>query len=127
MANEQNLIPAKKGEVRNPNGRPKGIPNAATRYRRLLDVITKMPHPVTGKDEDFTQLEIMDMKIMQKALKGDIKAYEVIMDRLEGKATQPVDMNVALDPRKDILKKYTGGSDVRQTEETESRPSSDSA
>jgi hypothetical protein len=27
MPNEENLIPAKKGEVRNPNGRPKGANN----------------------------------------------------------------------------------------------------
>ena len=31
MANEHNLIPAKKGEVRNPNGRGKGVQNSTTR------------------------------------------------------------------------------------------------
>lgn len=93
MANEQNLIPAKKGEVRNPKGRTKGIPNAATRYQRLLNVITKIPDPVTGKLQKFTQIELMDAKIIAKALGGDLPAYKEIMDRLEGKAKETVETN----------------------------------
>jgi len=92
MANEQNLIPAKKGEVRNPNGRPKGLPNAKTRYKRLLELVTEKANPVTGEMEEFTQLELMDMAIFSKALKGDIRAYTEIIDRLEGKPEQGIDV-----------------------------------
>ena len=42
MANEQNLTPFKKGEVANPNGRPKGIPNSKTRLLRLLELVSTM-------------------------------------------------------------------------------------
>ena len=86
-----NLKPPVKGEVRNPKGKPKGIPNAKTRYRRLLELTSKKANPVTGEMEEFTQLELMDMAIFNKALKGDMAAYKEIMDRLEGKSQQSVD------------------------------------
>ncbi len=92
MANEQNLIPAKKGEIRNPKGRGKGVPNAKTRYQRMLNLIEKVKNPVTGEIEEFTVAEIMDMKVMQKARNGDLPAYKEIMDRLEGRAQQAVDV-----------------------------------
>ena len=86
----ENLVPAKKGEVRNPNGKPKGIPNAKTRYKRLLELVSKKDNPVTGEEEEFTQIELMDMAVFNKALKGDLAAYREIMDRLEGKSTQNI-------------------------------------
>lgn len=72
MPNPQNLEGKgfQPGQSGNPAGRPPGIPNSKTRYKRLLEVVSKMPHPVTGEEQEFTQLEIMDMKIMQKALKA---------------------------------------------------------
>lgn len=88
----ENLIPAKKGEVRNPNGRTAGIPNAKTRYKRLLELVTTKTNPVTGEEEEFTQIELMDIALFNKALKGDIRAYQEIMDRLEGKPSQSVDV-----------------------------------
>lgn len=113
---KEDLTPWPKGVSGNPAGRPPGIPNAATRYKRLLELTSKKANPVTGEVEEFTQLELMDMAIFNKALKGDITAYNTIMDRLEGKAKQAMDVNLSSDPRKEILKKY-GLDDVGQTEE----------
>ena len=95
MANEHNLIPAQKGEVRNPNGRPKGVQNSKTRLLRLLELVTKVRNPVTGEEEDFSIAEQLDMQIIAKARKGDIKAYEIILDRLEGKAKQSTEIEVS--------------------------------
>ena len=92
MANEHNLIPAQKGEVRNPNGRGKGVPNSKTRLLRLLELVTKVRNPVTGEDEEFSIAEQLDMKMIAKAMKGDTKAYEVVIDRLEGKPKQTTDI-----------------------------------
>jgi hypothetical protein len=95
MANEQNLIPAKKGEVRNPNGKPKGVLNSKTRLLRLLELVTKVRNPVTGEEEEFSIAEQLDMQIIAKARKGDLKAYEIILDRLEGKPKQSTELEVS--------------------------------
>ena len=95
MANEQNLIPAKKGEVRNPNGKPKGVQNSKTRLLRLLELVTKFRNPVTGEEEEFSIAEQLDMQIIAKARKGDLKAYEIILDRLEGKPKQSTELEVS--------------------------------
>ncbi len=92
MANEQNLTPFKKGQVANPNGRPKGVPNSRTRLLRLLELVTKVRNPVTGEEEEFSIAEQLDMKMIAKAMKGDTKAYEVVIDRLEGKPKQITDI-----------------------------------
>ena len=94
MANEQNLIPAQKGEIRNPNGRPKGVPNSKTRLLRLLELVQTKTNPITGDKEEFTVAEQLDMVLINKAIKGDIKAYQEVMDRLEGKAKQSTELEV---------------------------------
>ncbi len=74
-------------------GRPKGVPNAATRYKRFLELVQAGKNPVTGADEEFTVAELMDLRQIKKALDGDLQAYKEILDRLEGKAKQPVEMS----------------------------------
>lgn len=90
--NLDNLTPFKPGQSGNPAGKPPGIPNAKTRYKRILELITEKTNPVTGETEKFTQLELMDMAIFNKALKGDLASYKEIMDRLEGRSAQSVDV-----------------------------------
>jgi hypothetical protein len=95
MANEQNLIPAQKGEVRNPKGRGKGVLNSKTRLLKLLELVTTTKNPVTGEEEEFTIAEQLDMQIIAKARKGDLKAYEILLDRLEGKPKQTNEVEVS--------------------------------
>ena len=88
MANEQNLKPFPKGNNANPNGRPKGVPNSKTRLLRLLELVQTKTNPITGEKEEFTVAEQLDMMVLQKAFKGDLRAYQEILDRLEGRAKQ---------------------------------------
>jgi hypothetical protein len=93
MAGIDNLVHFEKGQSGNPNGRPKGVQNSKTRLLRLLELVQKRRNPITGEDEDFTVLELMDMQMISKALKGDQRAYEAVVDRLEGKPKQTTDIN----------------------------------
>ncbi len=95
MANEQNLKPFPKGVSGNPAGKPKGVQNSKTRLLRLLELVTKVRNPVTGEEEDFSIAEQLDMQIIAKARKGDLKAYEIILDRLEGKPKQSTELEVS--------------------------------
>ena len=83
----------KPGQVTNPNGRPKGVPNAATRFERFLNLIQKGKNPVTKEDEEFTVAELMDLKQIAKALNGNTVAWDKINDRLEGKARQSTELS----------------------------------
>ncbi len=82
----------KPGVSGNPNGRPKGVMNAATRMRKFLDAKMDDVNPVTNEAGTFTVAELMDLKIMARALAGDVQAWDKINDRLEGKAKAQVDM-----------------------------------
>lgn len=85
----------KPGESGNPKGKPKGVEHSKTRLMRLLPLIQKIKNPITEEMEDFTVAEQMDMKMIYMALKGNIHAYREIIDRIEGKADQKIDMTSA--------------------------------
>lgn len=88
-----NLIPfSGADDPRRMNGRPKGVPNTKTRLQRILNLIEEHKNPVTGELEKFTVAELLDMQQVIKARKGDTKAYQILLDRLEGRPQQSVDM-----------------------------------
>jgi hypothetical protein len=68
------------------------VQNSKTRLLRLLELVQKKKNPITGEEEEFTVLELMDMQMIAKALKGDQRAYEAVVDRLEGKPKQTTDI-----------------------------------
>lgn len=84
----------------------KGIPHSKTRLRRLLELTEQLKNPVTGVVEGFTVAEQLDLQQIIKARKGDTKAYTVIMDRLEGKAPQAVDVTSNGETIQPILVKF---------------------
>lgn len=96
MANEQNLKPFQPGQSGNPNGRPEGVKNRATIFKKWLEVSAKITNPETGAAEDGTLEDKLAVKVIAEALKGDIQAAKEVLDSVYGKANQPVtaDLNV---------------------------------
>jgi hypothetical protein len=80
MANEQNLQPHKfkKGKSGNPNGRPKKPPEID---ELLAEVLTDQ---VNGMDAAKAIL----INLREQALKGNLKAAEMLLDRAYGKPRQ---------------------------------------
>jgi hypothetical protein len=75
-------IPFVKGKSGNPKGAPRKIPN--------LDL---MLADVLGEDKDGIEAaKAILMAMRSKAIKGDVRAAELLLDRAYGKAKQYVEM-----------------------------------
>ena len=96
MPNEQNLIPAKKGEIRNPKGRGKGVRGRATIVREWLMVEQKFKNPLTGQEEILSQADIMTLAVINKARKGDVIAFRELMDSGFGKNQEIVKNEISV-------------------------------
>lgn len=98
MANEENLKPAQKGEVRNPNGRPKGALNRSTIARKWLEVNQSLKNPLTGENETMSQEDLMTLALIKKAREGDVSAYKALMDSGYGAPLQQVEQTILEQP-----------------------------
>lgn len=105
MANEQNLIPAKKGEVRNPNGRPRKyvslLKDSGYKLSEINDTIQSMMAmdleelKQVWDNPKATILEKTIANAMKKSLeKGSLYSLETLLTRVYGKPKEQVDMNV---------------------------------
>lgn len=75
MANIKNLKPFTKGTSGNPKGRPPV-------WREFKQELQKIGMEIDGKDDRLQKLARM---LWNTALAGDLKAAEMIMDRIEGR------------------------------------------
>ena len=98
MANEENLIPYKKGETGNPKGRKKGSKNRSTIAKKWLDTNQKFKNPITGNEEDLTQEDAMTLALIKKASTGDVNAYKALMDSGYGAPIQQIDQTIFEQP-----------------------------
>ena len=74
----------KKGQTGNPNGRPKKLPE-----------LNKIMADILGDEKNgLTAAERILKAIEAKALRGDIKAAEMLLDRGYGKPKQTTDTNI---------------------------------
>ena len=75
----------KKGETRNPNGRPRKLPELHVLLAEVLGEQTK---------EGLTAAEEILRAIYARARKGDTRAAELLLDRAYGKPKQSIDNNI---------------------------------
>lgn len=77
-----NLILYKKGQSGNPKGRPRKLPE-----------LDKLMAEILGEEKDgITAAQAILAKLRQKAVSGDIRAAEVLLDRGYGKAKETIDL-----------------------------------
>ena len=102
MANEQNLIPVQKGEIRNPNGRP----------RKYVSLLKEQGYKVSEINDTIQAMMAMDIEelksvwdnpkatvlektiaaAMRKSLeKGSLYSLETLLTRVYGKPKETVD------------------------------------
>jgi len=74
----------KKGQSGNPKGRP-----------RLPDLREAMAKVLADEKDGVTALEATLAALRAKAVRGDVRAAEVLLDRAFGKASQTMDITSA--------------------------------
>jgi hypothetical protein len=71
-----------KGQSGNPAGRPKGEPTITPWLRRLL----------LEKHNGTTRAELVASRLIQMAQDGDAKAIALVLERIDGKVPDQVDL-----------------------------------
>ena len=69
------------GEIRNHTGRPQGSKNFSTMVRKILD--SKVPITKNGKKKTVSTQEAMLLRLTEKALAGDQRALQKLLDLAE--------------------------------------------
>jgi hypothetical protein len=112
MANEKNLKPAQKGEIRNPNGRPKKVETVLkdfflSEYNIKLtagqtnDIIrgilsksrTELIELAKNEDLPFW-ISMIAKKATRDYEKGSIHLLELLFDRVYGKPKETIESNI---------------------------------
>jgi hypothetical protein len=75
----------KPGQSGNPAGKPKGARHFSTLIR---DAITKVAEDTGTRDDE----EIVKA-LVRKAKEGDLKAVDMVLDRVDGKAEQTINLD----------------------------------
>jgi len=89
---KEDLIPFKKGQSGNPNGRPKGSLNRSTIAKKWLEVLSQ-EELEDGEVKWLSNEEAMTLSLIKKARNGDVNAYKALMDSAYGTAKDTVDIN----------------------------------
>jgi hypothetical protein len=103
MANEQNLIPVQKGEIRNPNGRPRKYVSLLKEQGYKLSEINDTIQVMMSMDMEelktvwdnpkATILEKTIAAAMRKSLeKGSLYSLDTLLTRVYGKPKEQMDI-----------------------------------
>lgn len=88
---KSHLFQAGNDPRRNLNGRPKGVENFTTKWRKAVEKIAQMNN--ISEDEVEMQLLLTGYK---KAKEGEYSFYKDIHDRIYGKAPQTIELSADL-------------------------------
>jgi hypothetical protein len=85
---KKNLKPFKKGHDERRGGKPKGAISAKTVITKWLSVQRKSYDSLNNEDAILTVLDEITLSLIMKAKKGDVAAFNALLDRKEGKPIQ---------------------------------------
>jgi len=106
--NPQNLKPCKPGETHNPNGRPKGAKGIKATIKKYLKYELAHKNPLTKKDEKLSAEDHIILTAIAKAISGDDRAREDVLNRLYGKPvehTKNTNTNMNVEATQDTIRK----------------------
>jgi hypothetical protein len=83
----------KPGESGNPAGKAPGTENLTTSLRKYMEMEIEVVDPITKEPGKKKIRDIINMKAIANAIKGDQKAIQFVHERLEGKPRQEMDIN----------------------------------
>lgn len=105
-----------KGESGNLKGKPKGTLNVKTVIRKWLeaedltdDTKRFLEQAKIQESQHLTHLEVMTLKLMAKAKRGDVPAYKALVEQIDAKPKQEIDITSAgerIGTREIILRDY---------------------
>ncbi len=100
---QKDLIPAKKGDIRNPKGKPKGTKNWSTIFKKYANLklvpaqIGKngIDMPTEGlKNKKMQARDIIAIRLIMKAMaKADARDIELLINRMDGLLTQQMKLS----------------------------------
>lgn len=99
----------KPGESGNPAGKPKGTLSFRTRIARWLAAEMEELNPETGQTEKMALIDIIILKQVQKAKRGDSRAFELIKNHQEALPKQGIDLTSAgekIGSKEIVFKRY---------------------
>jgi hypothetical protein len=82
----------------NPAGKPKGTRHFSTLIGQILKKKIKLKDKNTGEIVETTVDQAMVDAMVREVLKGDVKAFEALTNRHDGKPHQTIDMEVSEPP-----------------------------
>jgi hypothetical protein len=117
MPNKENLTSWQPGQSGNPKGREKGTLNSKTIITKWLQAKEKIKNPITGKTEVMTQYDAIVLAQLAKARAKGTDAFNALLDRLEGKPKQQIELNqeaniIWKEERYDPNRQTTGGTSL---------------
>ena len=82
-------MPGGKGNITGSEGNTFSTDNQPTK-RRGVSLVSKLKQMLETEPESVTKIL---KSVIKKAEEGDLKAVEIVLDRIDGKAPQTIDQN----------------------------------
>lgn len=83
----------KPGQSGNPLGRPKGSKNITSIIKHYLKQEYLCKDPITEKKVQLSAEEIIALNMIINAMRGDNSEIDKILDRIEGKVKQKIELS----------------------------------